>query len=209
MGALAIGPAAARADFNDHNTCIGHISQGPKDPLGLNTNPVAYKFACAFPVTGYSIISDKSVDAWETEVFVADHTNLQVIGTEAFSCNGAQPGWSVNCVGTYTGGWNLIQGTYNLEKDPVCTESRTDPLLVVTYATYAKNANGSPKLDSKGNPTVTTALAGPFDLGRPRGCKASKYSGKTRIPKETPTSPDVPAPPVGSTPSSAPKRRGR
>jgi len=31
---------------------------------------------------------------------------------------------------------------------------------------------------------VTTAVAGPFDLGRPRGCKASKFSGKTRIPKQ-------------------------
>jgi hypothetical protein len=190
IGACLAVPAAARADFNDDNTCRGHIAQGPKDPLGLNDNPIAYKFSCQLPITGYSIISDKSIDSWDTEVFV-DDANGQVLGNESFSCNGLAPGFSVNCVGTYGANQHVVTASYNLEKDKVCTEPRTDPLLLVAYATYAKNSDGSAKLDKDGNPTVTTAMAGPFDLGRPRGCKASKYSGKTRIPQETGSSPDT------------------
>jgi hypothetical protein len=180
-------PAAAQADFKDNTTCRGHIKPGEKDPLGLNENPVAYTFSCSGPITGYSIISDKSIDAWETEVFVHDKGG-QVMGSDSFSCNGEQPGFGINCVGVYGADQRVVESTYNLESAKLCDEPRTDPLLVVTYATYVKNADGSTKLNSDGSPQVTTALAGPFDLGRPRGCKATKYSGKTRIPAEKSTS---------------------
>jgi hypothetical protein len=190
-GCLAL-PAAAHADFKDNTTCRGHIAQGPKDPLGLNDNPIAYTFTCTGPITGYSILSDKPVDAWETEVFVHDKGG-QVLGSDSFSCNGEQPGFGVNCVGVYGGDQRVVESTYNLASDKVCAEPRTDPLLVVTYATYLRKADGSPDTNADGSPKVTTALAGPFDLGRPRGCKATKFSGKTRIPQDNATSPDASA----------------
>jgi hypothetical protein len=181
-GCLALAPAA-HADFKDNTICKGHIGAGPKDPLGLLDNPVAYRFACSGPITGYSIISDKEIDTWDTEVFVKDTSN-QVIPSDSFSCNGESPGFGVNCVGTYNTNWAVIDATYNLSSAKLCTEPRHDPLLVVTYATYAKDADGNPRKDSNGNPIVTTAVAGPFDLGRPRGCKRTKFSGKTRIPRQ-------------------------
>jgi hypothetical protein len=62
--------------------------------------------------------------------------------------------------------------------DPkLCDEPRVDPLLTVVYAT--KNAAGS----------VVQAIAGPFDLGRPRGCPKSADNGKWRIPQEKEESP--------------------
>ena len=167
-------PAAAQADFRDNMLCKGHIAAGTKDETGLLDHPVAYRFACSQPITGYSIISDKEIDAWDTEVFVKDGQN-NVIPTDAFSCNGESPGFGINCTGKYGTNWSLVEATYNLSSTKLCTEPRHDPLLVVTYATYSKDANG--------NPVVTTSLAGPFDLGRPRGCKATKLSGKTRIPQ--------------------------
>ena len=175
-------PAGATADFKDNMLCKGHIKLGPKDETGLNENPIAYRFACSQPITGYSIISDKEVDTWETEVFVKDLTN-NVIPTDSFSCNGESPGFGVNCIGTYNTNWSIVEATYNMSEAKVCAEPRTDPLLVVTYATYQRDASGQPAKDKNGNPVVTTSIAGPFDLGRPRGCKRTKFSGKTRIPQ--------------------------
>jgi len=179
-------PASTQADFRDNMLCKGHIGAGPKDDTGLLDNPVAYRFACSQPITGYSIISDKEIDSWETEVFVKDLQN-NVIPTDSFSCNGESPGFGINCVGKYNTNWSVIEAAYNLSSAKLCTEPRHDPLLVVTYATYAKDASGAPQKDSSGNPVVTTAIAGPFDLGRPRGCKPTKRSGKTRIPRSDDT----------------------
>jgi hypothetical protein len=187
---LVMLPAAAQADFKDNTTCRGHVALAPKDPLGLNNNLVNYMFSCSQPITGYSIISDKSVDFWETEVFAHDKAGNPV-GTDGFSCNGDQPGFGVNCVGIYGADQRIVESQYNLETDKVCDEPRPDPLLVVTYATYVRNADGTPSNNSDGAPKVTTAVAGPFDLGRPRGCKPSKFSGKTRIPQQTASSPDT------------------
>jgi hypothetical protein len=192
MLALAVAclalPAVAHADFRDNMLCKGHIAAGPKDETGLLDNPVAYRFACSQPITGYSIISDKEVDAWDTEVFVKDGQN-NVIPTDSFSCNGESPGFGVNCIGKYNTPWSIVEAAYNMSTAKLCAEPRHDPLLVVTYATYGKDASGAPAKDSAGNPVVTTTLAGPFDLGRPRGCKRTKFSGKTRIPAATGDSP--------------------
>jgi hypothetical protein len=188
-------PAAVHADFRDNMLCKGHIAAGVKDETGLLDNPVSYQFACSQPITGYSIISDKEIDAWDTEVFVKDGQK-NVIPTDSFSCNGDSPGFGVNCVGKYNTNWSLVEAQYNLSSTKLCAEPRHDPLLVVTYATYSKDANGNPAKDSNGNPVVTTALAGPFDLGRPRGCKRTKFSGKTRIPQAGSDSPAESAPAV-------------
>ena len=182
-GCLAI-PAAAQADFRDNTVCRGHIKAGPKDETGLNENPVAYKFGCSQPLTGYAIFTEKEIDAFETEVFVKDAQDA-VIPTDAFSCNGDQPGFGINCVGAYNTPWSMVESTFNLSSSKLCDEPRIQPTLFVTYATYAKNADGSAKLDKNGAPTVTTALAGPFNLGRPRGCKPTKFSGKLRQPQDT------------------------
>ena len=54
----------------------------------------------------------------------------------------------------------------------LCKEPRVDPLLTVTYAYLEKGV-------------ITQAIAGPFDLGRPKGCPPDAESGGTRLdPKE-------------------------
>jgi hypothetical protein len=50
----------------------------------------------------------------------------------------------------------------------LCAEPRVDPLLTVTYAYLEKGA-------------VTQAISGPYDLGRPKDCKADAYSGFSRF----------------------------
>jgi hypothetical protein len=174
--ALAVLIAAiAAAVLLNHSApqsiCKGHITKGAADPDDPDSGVVEYTFACSQPITGYSVLPDKPSTSFETEVFGTDPTTKDVLATDAFSCNGEQPGWGVNCTGANVGNWHPITSKFTIDGD-VCAEPRVDPLLVVTYASVASGK-------------ATQYIAGPFDLGRPRGCKASASSGKTRIPKDT------------------------
>jgi hypothetical protein len=160
------------ADQNPNNTlCKGHVDKGKADPDDPSSGVVSYTFACSQPITGYSILPDKEATAFETEVFGADPKTGDVLGTDAFSCNGEQPGWGVNCTGANVGNWHTITSTFTVDGD-ICAEPRVDPLLVVTFANVAAGK-------------AQQYIAGPFDLGRPRGCAKSARGGKTRLPADT------------------------
>ena len=160
------------ADQNPNNTlCKGHIKKGKSDLDDPDSSSVIYTFACSQPITGYSVMPDKAVTAFETEVFGTDPATKDVLATDAFSCNGAQPGWGVNCTGANVGNWHTITSKFTIDGD-VCAEPRVDPLLVVTYASVSSGK-------------ATQYIAGPFDLGRPRGCPKSARGGKIRIPADT------------------------
>jgi len=163
------------ADQNPNNTlCKGHVDKGKADPDDPDSGVVSYTFACSQPITGYSVLPDKPATGFETEVFGTDPATKEVLATDAFSCAGEQPGYGVNCTSTTSsngGNWHPITSTFTVDGD-VCAEPRVDPLLVVTFATIA---SGKPQ----------QYIAGPFDLGRPRGCPKSARGGKTRIPADT------------------------
>jgi hypothetical protein len=159
------------ADQNPNNTlCKGHVTKGKADPDDPDSGAVEYTFACSQAITGYSVLPDKAATAFETEVFGVDPATREVAATDAFSCNGSQPGWGVNCTGATTGSWHVVTSTFTIDGD-VCAEPRVDPLLVVTYASVSSGK-------------ATQYIAGPFDLGRPRGCPKSARGGKTRIPAD-------------------------
>jgi hypothetical protein len=160
------------ADQNPNNTlCKGHIDKGKADPDDPDSGVVSYTFACSQPITGYSVMPDKPATGFETEVFGTDPATKEVLATDAFSCAGEQPGWGVNCTGADVGSWHPITSTFTIDGD-VCAEPRVDPLLIVTYASVTAGK-------------AAQYIAGPFDLGRPRGCPKSSRSGKTRIPADT------------------------
>lgn len=164
-------PGIASADLNlNQNSCKGSIAAGDKTPNDPTLTGVKYRIACAMPITGYSLFFDgHPVQSIETEVFGVDPASKNVVATDAFSCNADLPGYGENCVGTYGGHWSVLEGRFTIDT-PLCQEPRIDPVLTVMTATVAA---GKP----------VQAIAGPFDLGRPRGCKATKLSGKTKIPK--------------------------
>lgn len=160
------------ADQNPNNTlCKGHIDKGKADPDDPDSGVVSYTFACSQPITGYSLLPEKAVTGFETEVFGADPATKQVLATDAFSCNGAQPGWSINCTGVNVGSWHPLTSKFTIDGD-VCAEPRVDPILIVTFASVSAGK-------------ATQYIAGPFGLGRPRGCPKSARNGKTRIPADT------------------------
>jgi len=183
--ALAIAAPSAFAGANANNyDCGGHIEAGPPQP-GDDDTQVQYVFACGGPITGYQIQPQIGDTGFATDVSVFDQQNVAVT-TDSFTCNGDFPGWGINCVGKYTGDrYAKIVGTFAIAT-PLCAEPRVDPLLTVTYATA----------DSKG--VVTQYISGPFDLGRPRGCKASAASGQTRL--------ATPKPVATATPKKATKK---
>lgn len=168
-------PEAAGPAF-DNTTCNGSVKKGEADPTDPDTSAVAYTFYCDNPILGYSIITapERQVQAVETEVFPVDAKG-NAIGSDSFSCNGTFPGWGINCVGPTGGGTNgpghIVKGVFYVDRD-ICAEPRIDPVYTVTYATI-----------SKGQPVM--AIAGPFGMGRPRGCgKSRKGHPKPKIPKE-------------------------
>jgi len=170
LGSRDTGSAVAGVNDNENN-CKGHIEKGDADPNDPTAVVVRYKFACSNPITGYSLFIDgHPVQSIDTEVFGLDKTG-NVVPTDSFSCNGQFPGYGVNCVGTYGGNWDVVPAQFELDT-PLCQEPRVDPILTVVNAT----ANSAGK--------ITQAIAGPFDLGRPRGCPKSKFGGKTKIPAD-------------------------
>lgn len=174
-------PDAARAGLNlNNNICKGSITKGDPEADDPTAVTVKYRVACAQSITGYSLFLDgHPVTSIETEVFATDAKGA-VVPADAFSCNGEFPGYGINCIGTYGGNWTVLTGQFTIET-PICQEPRVNPVVTVATAT----------VDSKGKPVQ--ALAGPFDLGRPRkaGCKPTNASGKTKIPDASKDAPVI------------------
>ena len=106
------------------------------------------------PVTG--VLSPPQVTNWEKK-----------IASDTFSCSGEVPGWAANCVGSAKAGYEQITGQFAI-RTKLCAEPRVDPLLTVTYAYLEKGV-------------IAQAISGPYDLGRPKGCKTDAYSGFSRF----------------------------
>jgi hypothetical protein len=87
--------------------------------------------------------------------------------TNSFSCSGEIPGYALNCVGATKTGYETMTGQFAIGSK-LCVEPRVDPLLTVTYAYLEKGV-------------VTQAISGPYDLGRPAGCKPDALSGGNRL----------------------------
>ena len=160
--ALSIPGAASAATFD----CKGHIKSGTvTDDF---ENPIDYKFACTGRIVGFMIVTDREIDAFDTELEVHDSKGV-IVASDGFACEGDFPGFGVGCLGVY-GANNLVEGTISLSSQKPCDEPRVAPKLVVV-AENIDVVTGLPTKNSLGS------MAGPFDLGRPHGCKKSSILG--------------------------------
>ncbi len=161
-------------DNPNNYQCRGHIQAG-KPEAGSEEQQVEYDFACDGPITGYQLESNLPITGFSSAPLVSDYKGEPL--PDALSCSGEFPGWAVNCVGTTKSSYETISGQFAIGSK-LCAEPRVDPILTVTYAsgsgTYTKATNSVAV-------TVTQAIAGPFDLGRPHGCPASADSGGSRL----------------------------
>jgi hypothetical protein len=169
VGSVAVslaGPAIGHAEEANPNnySCLGGLSAGAPEP-GSEDHQVRYAFYCNGPVSGYQVQAQVPVTGIQSPPLV---TSLQ--GTtlaDTFSCSGEIPGYAVNCVGAAKAGYETITGQFAIGTR-LCAEPRVDALLTVTYAYLEKDV-------------VTQAISGPFELGRPSGCRPDALSGTTRL----------------------------
>jgi hypothetical protein len=169
VGAAALllaSPALSQAEESNPNNynCLGSTSAG-KPEAGSEEQQVQYTFYCNGPLTGFQVQSQLPVTGVSSPPEV---TNLEKkLLPDTFSCSGEVPGWAANCVGGAKAGYETITGQFAIGTK-LCAEPRVDPLLTVTYAYLEKGV-------------VTQAIAGPYDLGRPKDCKPDALSGFNRL----------------------------
>jgi hypothetical protein len=171
VGSLAVlslaMPAIGSAEETNPNnySCFGSLSAG-KPEAGSEEQQVAYAFHCSDPITGYQLQSQIPVTGVEAAPLVTNIPSGTPVN-DTFSCSSEIPGYADNCVGATKSAYETIAGQFAIGTK-LCAEPRVDALLTVTYAYLEK---GVP----------TQAISGPFDLGRPSGCKPDAYSGWTRL----------------------------
>jgi hypothetical protein len=177
LGVLAVvlaTPAISRAEESNPNnySCLGHTGAGQPE-LGSEEQQVRYAFYCNGPITGYQLQAQIPLTGIQSPPVVADRAGKTLADT--FSCSGDVPGFALNCVGAAKASYETVTGQFAIASK-LCAEPRVDPLLTVTYAYLEKGV-------------VTQAISGPFDLGRPLGCKPDVLSGSTRLnPKQVSSS---------------------
>ena len=162
--ATAAPSHAEETNPNQYN-CRGLISKGAPE-VGSEEQQVQYTFFCNGPITGYQLQAQIPLTGIQAAPVV---TGVQAGNAlpDTFSCSGEFPGYAENCVGLATNGYERITGEFAIGTT-LCAEPRVDPLLTVTYAYLEKKV-------------VTQAISGPFDLGRPAGCRPDEFSGSTRL----------------------------
>ena len=197
--ALVAGPALGRADSgsvataasgttgatapvasDDPNnySCFGHIGRGVAEQ-GVPGPQVLYQFACDGPITGYAIETEPH------QIQYFDQSPIVALAgvpssVDSFSCNGDIPGLQINCVGSAASPFEVISGQFVIAGKSICAEPRVDPILTVSYATATATLGGT-KTAPTASATVTQYLSGPYDLGRPWGCKGDAYGSNTRL----------------------------
>lgn len=173
LALLLVTPAIGHAEESNPNnySCLGSIAAGEAEE-GSEEQQVKYEFYCDGPITGYQLQTQIPMTgiAGQPPV-VTSNATLKPLA-ETFSCSGEVPGIALNCVGAAKVGYETIAGQFAIGTK-LCKEPRVDPLLTVTYAYLEKGV-------------ITQAIAGPFDLGRPKGCPPDAYAGSTRLEPKAP-----------------------
>ena len=164
---LLATPALSRAEEANPNnySCLGSVAAGQPEP-GNEEQQVKYTFYCDGPITGYQLQAQVPVTGIQGQPLLTSIPAGNPL-TDTFSCSGEVPGYAVNCVGLAKAGYETVTGQFSIGSK-LCAEPRVDPLLTVVYGSIEKGA-------------VTQAISGPFDLGRPKGCKPDALSGFDRL----------------------------
>jgi hypothetical protein len=173
----ATGSPAASDDPNNYS-CFGHIQKGAAES-GVTGTQVEYQFSCDGPITGYQIETEPH------QIQYFDQSPLVALAgvpstTDSFSCSAFVPGVQINCTGSTSAAFEVITGQLVIAAKNVCNEPRLDPILTVTDAAATATLGGT-KAAPTASATVTQYISGPYDLGRPWGCKGDSYGANTRL----------------------------
>ncbi len=179
----ATGSTAASDDPNDY-TCVGHVEKGAAEQ-GVSGTQVEYQFSCDGPITGYAIETEPHQIQYFDQAPVVALAGVPS-STDSFSCSAFIPGVQINCTGSTSAAFEVITGQFVIGAKNLCAEPRLDPILTVTDATATATIGGT-KTAPTATATLTQYLSGPYDLGRPWGCKGDQYGADTRLGNRPPT----------------------
>jgi hypothetical protein len=168
---LLAAPAISRAEEANPNNynCLGSIAAGQPE-AGSEEQQVRYTFYCNGPITGYQLQAQVPLTGIQSPPLVTSIPAGTPL-TDTFSCSGEVPGIALNCVGAAKASYETISGQFAIGKK-LCAEPRVEPLLTVVFASVEKGA-------------AVQSISGPFDLGRPKGCRSDAFSGSSRLEPKT------------------------
>ena len=180
----ATGVTGPTTEDPNNYTCVGHIQAGATEP-GVTGTQVEYQFSCDGPITAYAIETEPH------QIQYFDQSPVVALGgvpsqVDAFSCTAFIPGVQINCSGSTSAAFEVITGQFVIADKNLCAEPRVDPILTVADATAAATIGGT-KTAPTATATLTQYLAGPYDLGRPWGCKGDQFGADTRLGSNPPT----------------------
>lgn len=182
-------------DDPNNYTCVGHIQAGVAEQ-GVTGTQVEYQFSCDGPITGYAIETEPHQISYFDQAPVVALAGVPS-ATDSFACSAFIPGVQINCTGSTSAAFEVITGQFVIPgKKALCVEPRLDPILTVSDATATATIGGT-KSAPTATATVTQYLAGPYDLGRPWGCKGDAYGTNTRL-GSNPPHVVLPGPPSGA-----------
>jgi hypothetical protein len=129
---LPAGAAAAEAPLCGGSLELNNDIPGIDPPGGLS-----YKVNCNAQVLGFSIVSNRQVDYFSTEVLVLDATSGEAT-PEQFSCEGPFPSAGFGCRGIANFG-NTISGEFAIGRDPCqVAKTKADKFKVWLVATVTE-----------------------------------------------------------------------
>lgn len=161
-------PAAAGAA--EAPLCGGKLEINDEIPGIEPPGGLTYKFDCNAAVLGYSLISNRQVDYFSTEVVVDDFTTGEAT-SEQFGCEGPFPSSGFGCRGLANYG-NFIRGEFAIGRDPCETAAtKADKFRVWIAATIVQTDSVNGK--------QLTAVTQPFRLKGP-ACKQNNTKKENR-----------------------------
>ena len=129
-------------------------------------------FYCNGPITGYQLQAQIPLTGVQSPPLVDTLRAASPPPTRSRARWRKSPATRRTASARRSAGYETITGQFAIGTK-LCAEPRVDPLLTVTYAYLEKSV-------------VTQAISGPFDLGRPLGCKPDALSGGTRLNPKAP-----------------------
>ena len=105
-----------------------------KTDVSESENALEYAIQCTEDITGYSIISNREINYFGTEINVYDDEG--VIEGQSFGCEGSIPSYGIGCFGIATAG-AVIKGTIGTSEE-LCEASVQPKFWIVALTTEVK-----------------------------------------------------------------------
>jgi hypothetical protein len=164
VAALALGVLALPSAASAEQFCYGNIK--PIEATAERDTGVSYEFTCREPVKAFNLTSTVRLSAFDVaaDVFDPAAEGGAIRGDDRFGeCEGGIPSFGFSCgTGGNLGFGRFTRASFDTESDP-CGRDATKH-IALKAAIVVASANGK--------------LAGPFMLGKPKGCPAPAKKSK-------------------------------